>query len=160
MQQPRVARSMSELQGYLTETVERSRFAIEEIKISQQETWALREGALSHSSNGFFHITGFVHRRTGREELVMYQPQGALTGLAVYRRGDSMYLLLQARIEPGNTGIGNYGPTVQSTPANYLAVHGGKTTTCLDLFLSDDPTARFRNDEIGPKAGVWRPKGL
>ncbi|MBK1707278.1 hypothetical protein CKO40_22785 [Halochromatium glycolicum] len=44
--------------------------------------------------------------------------------------------LLQARVEPGNSGIGQYGPTVQSTPANYLRIHGGKETPYLDYFMS------------------------
>lgn len=38
-------------------------------------------------------------------------------------------------MEPGNSGVGQYGPTVQSTPANYLRLHAGKKTPYLDFFM-------------------------
>ena len=71
----------------------------------------------------------------------MYQPQSALTGLAFYQDNKDIYVLLQARVEPGNTGIAQYGPTIQSTPANYLRLHGGKATSYASLFTAYHPIA-------------------
>src|SRR5690606_2457060 len=90
--------------------------------------------ALSHSSKGFVHVCGLQHQETKEQKLVLFQPQSALTGLAIHRKENKVYILLQARIEPGNTNVGQYGPTIQSTPANYLRLHGGKTTACVDWF--------------------------
>lgn len=72
----------------------------------------------------------------------LYQPQGAMTGLIICRQDDQTYVLLQARIEPGNIGICQFGPTVQSTPANYLRLHGGKTTPFSAYFLGYVPGAQ------------------
>lgn len=133
---PRVAESLADFQQFLKVTIERSNFQLSQINISNQQEWRLSDGAFSHLSGGFFHVTGLENRETGEEHLVLFQPQSSITGLALYRTNDSIYVLLQARIEPGNSGIGQYGPTIQSTPANYLRVHGGKQTPYLDLFTT------------------------
>ena len=69
---------------------------------------------------------------------MLYQPQSALTGLAITNHEGEPYVLVQARIEPGNTGIGQYGPTIQSTPANFMKWHGGKQTPWLDIFFTSN----------------------
>lgn len=128
-----LAQTATELDEFLEKVVGRSIIEIKEIEFTDQSDWNLIDGALSHRTGGFFDIIG-LEDSTGREHLMLYQPQSALTGLAICRDGDEVYILLQARIEPGNTGIGQYGPTIQSTPANYLALHGGNKTNILDLF--------------------------
>lgn len=137
-----IAESFVELQQFLATTIEQSNFKLSQINISDQQEWYLQDGALSHHSGGFFHVTGLKSQSSNEEHLVLFQPQNALTGLALCRRNKSIYVLLQARIEPGNTGIGQYGPTIQSTPANYQKVHRGKTTSYLDLFYTYNAQAR------------------
>lgn len=129
-----IARSLPELQNFLTATIEQSNFQLSETKISAQNQWQVQNGVLSHKSGGFFHVSGLKNKETEEENLVLFQPQSALTGLALCRCDETVYILLQARIEPGNTGIGQYGPTIQSTPANYLRLHGGKHTSYINLF--------------------------
>ena len=51
----------------------------------------------------------------------------------------NIYVLVQARIEPGNSRIGHFGPTIQSTPANYMRLHGGKSTPYLEYFFGCKP---------------------
>ncbi len=137
----RVATSSGELRAYLAETISRSQFTLQRIKLSEQNQWSLRDGAISHFSNGFFHVTGLKNRHSAEEHLVLYQPQSALTGLALYKDGRDVYVLLQARVEPGLLNIGEYGPTVQSTAANYLQLHGGRETSHIELFRSYSPIA-------------------
>ncbi|MGB0523589.1 MAG: NDP-hexose 2,3-dehydratase family protein [Flammeovirgaceae bacterium] len=129
------------MRDYLAATLNTSHFSIERINISAQQSWAYRDGVLSHSSNGFFHVTGLMHQHTQEEQLVLYQPQSALTGLALYKEGREAYVLLQARAEPGNVNVVQYGPTIQSTAANYLRVHGGKKTAYAELFREFSPLA-------------------
>ena len=134
-----IAESPAQLQSLLMETIKRSKFKISKIKLSDQDEWCIANGVLSHTSGGFFHIVGLKNCKTKEEKLVLYQPQGAYNGLALCKKDKVVFLLLQARIEPGNSTIGLFGPTIQSTPANYLRLHGGKKTAYLDLFLGCNP---------------------
>lgn len=133
------ATSATELKDFLASTLETSQFKLEKIKFSDQESWGYKDGSLSHVSNGFFHVAGVRHQVTKEEHLALYQPQGALTGLALFQDENDIYVLLQARVEPGNTGVAQYGPTIQSTPANYLCMHGGKKTSYVELFTGFHP---------------------
>jgi oxidase EvaA len=140
--EPAIAESLPMAQQFLATTIESSQFELVETSISAQEEWKFRDGALSHTSGGFFHVSGLTNRETGEERLVLFQPQSALTGLALCRVDGIVHVLLQARIEPGISGIGQYGPTIQSTPANYLRLHGGKQTPYLELFITYSSGAR------------------
>ena len=137
-----IAKSITDLESFLQDTVERANFKLSPIKLSQQQEWNLVHGVLGHRSGGFFYITGLVDNISGKEQLVLYQPQGAFNGLVVCKQEENVYILLQARIEPGNSGIGQYGPTIQSTPANYLRFHGGKETPYFDFFFKYSPQVR------------------
>lgn len=46
----------------------------------------------------------------------------------------AIHTLIHARFEPGNPNFYQYGPTIQSTAANYLRVHGGKATPYYEFF--------------------------
>jgi oxidase EvaA len=144
----RIAESASDLRCFLEETIIRSDFKLQRIKLSEQSLWSIKNGALSHFSNGFFHVTGIRNRITNEEHLILFQPQSALTGLAMFRDGQQVTLLLQARIEPGLSNVGQYGPTIQSTAANYLQMHGGKRTSYIDLFRSFSPIANTLGNNI------------
>ena len=56
------------------------------------------------------------------------------------------WFLLQARAEPGCLGEAQFGPTVQSTPANFMRAHGGAKTSYIDAFISFDPTISVIGD--------------
>jgi oxidase EvaA len=135
----KIAESILDLESFLRFTIDKSNFELSQIKLSEQQEWNLIHGVLGHRSGGFFYITGLVDNISGREQLVLYQPQGAFNGLVVCKQEKNVYILLQARIEPGNSGIGQYGPTIQSTPANYLRFHGGKETPYFDFFFKYNP---------------------
>lgn len=77
----------------------------------------------------------------------LYQPQSAFNGLLTSILDNELHLLLQARVEPGSIGVTQYGPTIQSTPANYPRVHGGKATPYLELFFQHASQTR--------PAGQW-----
>lgn len=138
----RIARTATELKSFLQDTIDRSNFKLSRVKLSDQQEWNLVHGVLGHRTGGFFYITGLIHNISDREQLVLYQPQSAFNGLVVHKQENNVYVLLQARIEPGNSGIGQYGPTIQSTPANYLRFHGGKETPYFDFFFKYNPQVR------------------
>jgi oxidase EvaA len=136
------ADTCDELKSFLTSVIRDANFSLVQVQLKDQTAWRLDKGALSHTSNGFFHVCGLEHESTREQKLVLFQPQSALTGLALYKKEGKTYVLLQARIEPGNTNIGQFGPTIQSTPANYLRMHGGKATACVDWFTQYKPGFR------------------
>ncbi|MBY5950775.1 NDP-hexose 2,3-dehydratase family protein [Algoriphagus marincola] len=134
------ADSKETLLDFLKVTKEKSEFVLKEIEFKSQNQWDFSDGALSHTSKGFFQVIG-VENLADRsdQKLMLYQPQSALTGLIITRQHNELYVLLQARVEPGNTGVIQFGPTIQSTPANYLRLHGGKATAYIEYFTSFVP---------------------
>lgn len=144
----RIAGSAEALRSYLQETIDRSEFRLQKVKLADQNEWSIKDGALSHFSNGFFHVAGVRNRRSNEEHLVLYQPQSALTGLILCKHEQEVYLLLQARVEPGLVNVGQYGPSIQSTAANYLRAHGGKETSYVELFRNYSPVANPLGNNI------------
>ena len=133
-----IAQSTKDLENFAAAVRDKSKFTMKPIKLSEQEQWLVKDDCLSHKSGGFFSLCGYRDRDF--EALVLYQPQGAFNGMAIYLdESGRAYLLLQARVEPGNSRLVQYGPTVQSTPANYLRLHGGKKTAYLEFFFEYQP---------------------
>jgi oxidase EvaA len=130
----RKANSLEALRSFRDKVLQNSDFSIQKIDFKDQSDWYLKDGVVKHKSGGFFEICGFVSD-LGQEHLVLHQPQGAFNGLILYRQGDQVYVMVQARVEPGNTDICQYGPTIQSTPANYKRLHKGKPTPYLEYFF-------------------------
>lgn len=148
MRTMRIANDLSSAIEFLDES--RSGFVVEPISLAQMRSWSMAEGALSHVSGGFFSVVGAQVDLAGavREALFLYQPQSAINGLLTCVRDGRRYVLLQARAEPGNLGCAQYGPTLQSTPANYLRLHGGKTSPYIDLFTRFHPALRILHDSM------------
>jgi dTDP-4-dehydro-6-deoxy-alpha-D-glucopyranose 2,3-dehydratase len=136
-----ILRTGEELRAFLQRTLDQAGFELKPIPLAAQEDWGFKDGVLAHKSRGFFEVVG-VEDSTG-EKLMLYQPQSAVTGLTLAKDADTWYVLLQARVEPGNTGVGQYGPTVQSTPANFYRVHGGKKSDGMDWYLHQVPGSRM-----------------
>ncbi|MGY5351960.1 NDP-hexose 2,3-dehydratase family protein [Wenyingzhuangia sp. IMCC45533] len=135
-----IANSSNELKDFIQNISRKFKHRLTAISMEDQSNWSFEDGILSHSSKGFFNVTGVENiNNVSDQDLILYQPQSALTGLLLCKKNGGVYVLLQARIEPGNTGIIQYGPTVQSTPANYLKMHGGKSTPFIDEFIHFKP---------------------
>lgn len=135
----RIAQSAEDLETYVDYVRAESLFQMQSISLSDQDDWVVRNESLSHRTGGFFSLCGYRDADRGFEALVLFQPQGAFNGMAICRHDDRIHLLLQARVEPGNSRLVQYGPTVQSTPANYLRLHGGKKTAYLEYFFEYRP---------------------
>ena len=111
--------------------------------LNQGEAWALNDGAIVHKSRGFFSVVGA--RFDGpqvSESVFLYQPQSAIAGLLGKMEDSGGSFLLQTRVEPGLVNGAQLAPTVQSTLANYLMLHGGLPTPCIDYFTGYKADAR------------------
>lgn len=128
--------NLAALKKQLSDVLDSSGFKIDKIDFDQQDSWGIDKGIMSHKSGGYFHVIGVRNLENDVENLFYFQPQSAITGLLMHRENNEIYLMVQARIEPGNTGVLQLGPTIQSTPANFLKAHGGKSTSYLDFFYS------------------------
>jgi oxidase EvaA len=140
-----IADTKEDILDFLHRTTSYSNTEVNLINLSEQNDWLFSNNVLSHKTNGFFSVAGLRNQVSGEERLILLQPQSALTGIIYCCSGDKIYLLLQARVEPGNIGIGQYGPTVQSTPANFLKWHGGSSTPYIEHFITYTGMVRPRN---------------
>ncbi|MCE2821493.1 MAG: NDP-hexose 2,3-dehydratase family protein [Saprospiraceae bacterium] len=129
-----IAETREQALEFLNRITRLSKTEIVRIPMEEQRDWQIRDGVLSHRTNGFFSVAGLTNSQTGEERLMLLQPQSAITGILFCRKNSKIYVLLQARVEPGNVGVGQYGPTIQSTPANYLRWHGGNATPYVEYF--------------------------
>ena len=136
------ARSLSDLKSKLDDC--RQGFELKRVGADQTDQWVLTDGALQHVTGGFFSINGV--RYPGGEALLLYQPQGAVTGIVTARKDGVRHVLMQGRAEPGCLGEVQFGPTVQSTPANFMRAHGGASTPYVDAFIRFLPTINLLQD--------------
>lgn len=130
--------TIEELMQLRDEAASKERFRVEPVKFHEQDQWNVEGGYLAHRSGGFFQVIGLQDQISAHERLYLYQPQSALTGLIISRPGGKPSVLLSVRFEPGNSNFVQFGPTIQSTAANYLRVHGGKPTPYYRYFSGYD----------------------
>jgi len=119
-------------------------FSTAKVALKEGEAWALNDGAIVHKSRGFFSVVGA--RFDGpqvSESVFLYQPQSAIAGLLGKMEGSGASFLLQTRVEPGLVNGAQLAPTVQSTLANYIRLHGGLPTPHIDCFTSYKADARL-----------------
>ncbi len=142
-----VVTSLPRLQAWLDQS--KRGFSVEAVTWADMQGWHFHEGALSHRSGGFFSVAGveFPDLKS-KQAILLFQPQSAITGLLTTVMDGERHFLLQARVEPGTPGQAQYGPTLQSTPANYLRAHGGKATAYVDRFTTCTPSVRILHDSM------------
>lgn len=150
-----IAEKTGDLMSQRSNVLLASRVDLGVSSLDEQDEWIVNDGALSHRSGGFFHVVGCRDADSCSENLMLYQPQGAFNGLLICQSGGRIYVLIQARVEPGNVGFCQFGPTVQSTPANYMRLHGGRPTPCLNFFLGWEPGARPIGHNTQPDLGTY-----
>ena len=122
-------------------------FEIKQVKYNDiKNQWVYENGFISHVSKGFFNIVGYKLDKSGKEGVALYQPQSAIVGLLTCKKKTQRYFLLQARAEPGNQGIVQFGPTIQSTPANFFKFHGGNGSPYSDYFISLNLKTKILHD--------------
>jgi oxidase EvaA len=140
-----IARTAADLARSLDQS--RAGFEVKRVPAAAAaDQWSVIDGALQHSSRGFFSVSGVRRRRSGKTDMLLYQPQGAVTGLLSARIDGEACYLLQARAEPGCLGEAQFGPTVQSTPANFMRLHGGASTAYIESFIAHDPNLSLLDD--------------
>ena len=121
-------------------------FELNRVTAARADHWLILDGALQHKSKGFFSVTGVKFGAPDSACVMLYQPQTAITGLISARVDGERRFLLQARAEPGCIGEAQFGPTVQSTPANFMRIHGGAKPAYVDTLIEFDPNISLLDD--------------
>ncbi|MEV7770821.1 NDP-hexose 2,3-dehydratase family protein [Kitasatospora sp. NPDC086791] len=125
-------------------------FAVDRIPFAALDQWSFdpETGNLVHSTGRFFTVEGL--RVTGGarpagnptppviNQPIINQPETGILGILVREIDGVLHLLMQAKMEPGNTGLVQLGPTVQATRSNYTRVHRGGHTRYLEYFVGPE----------------------
>lgn len=118
-------------------------FAVSRIPFAGLDQWSFQQdtGNLAHSSGKFFTVEGLRVTEEDRPaggftQPVVKQPENGILGILVREIDGVLHLLMQAKMEPGNTGLVQLGPTVQATRSNYTRVHHGGRTRYLEHFTA------------------------
>lgn len=141
----------------------RARFASSSYNVARVPLNALPEwrvdDRLIHTSGRFFTVEGLsVRTNFGPAprwcQPIIVQPEIGILGILAKRINGVCHLLMQVKMEPGNTSLVQYAATVQATPSNYQRVHGGRSTPYLEYFLK--PTrGRILVDRLLSEHASW-----
>src|SRR4030095_4387117 len=72
------------------------------------------------------------------EQPIIDQPEICIRGFGAKRFDGVLYLLMQAKMEPGNVDPVQITPTVQATRSNYTQVHQGARPRYVEYFLEPE----------------------
>jgi dTDP-4-dehydro-6-deoxy-alpha-D-glucopyranose 2,3-dehydratase len=115
------------------------RFNANLIGLDEVRGWSRdAQGNVRHTTGQFFGVEG-VRIESGdlREVASWDQPEGGLLGLIARETpGSGVQFLLYAKAEPGNIGVLQLSPSVQSTWSNIRRAHGGKLSPMLEVFTA------------------------
>lgn len=113
--------------------IKESDFHIEWIPLSKSRFWSFENGKIVHRSGRFFKIIGLAN-----QPFIDQNEIGTL-GFLIREKKQKKEILVQAKIEPGNSHIVQLAPTCQATKSNSLMVHGGKEPPFSHLFNEEHP---------------------
>ena len=128
--------------AWLEEARSRANLRVRRISLGECRHWSLEDGALVHSSGGFFSVRGLRSWPAARPAEVSHapfidQPDVGHLGFLIREAAGGIEWLLQAKTEPGNLLGTEIAPTVQATQSNLNRLHGGKATRFIEHF--EDP---------------------
>ncbi len=116
-------------QDWFAKVIKQSKFKVRTIPLKSSKEWVLENGMINHKSGLFFKIVGisWSDKNSGKyiRPLIEQREVGTL-GFLLRRGKNGTQILAQAKIEPGNVGFCQIGPTFQATASNAAKVHGGK----------------------------------
>lgn len=121
------------MDNWFASLIKKSDFHIEWIPLSESHFWCIKNGRIVHRSGRFFKIIGLAN-----QPFIDQNEIGTL-GFLLREGKQKKEILVQAKIEPGNSHIVQLAPTCQATKSNTLMVHGGKEPPFSHLFTQEHP---------------------
>ncbi|WP_053084611.1 NDP-hexose 2,3-dehydratase family protein [Streptomyces viridochromogenes] len=137
-----------------------SGFKVTRIPFERLAGWAFDRdtGTLSHDSGRFFSVEGLRIEAeppySTWEQPILVQREIGILGLLVREFDGVPHFLMQAKLEPGNSGAVRLSPTVQATRSNYTGVHRGRAIPYLEHFVAPS-TGTVLVDTLQSERGSW-----
>jgi dTDP-4-dehydro-6-deoxy-alpha-D-glucopyranose 2,3-dehydratase len=129
--------------------------SVDPVALNKLDKWEIcQNGNIVHESGKFFSIRGgfSTNTETGicNFQPIIDQPEQGVLGFISRVKNNTIEILTQLKMEPGNLGIVQYSPTVQATRSNYSRVHNGKQVAYIDKFIaeSDGSTKVIFTDNV------------
>ena len=140
-------------------------FKAELIGLDEVRDWSRdAQGNVRHKTGQFFGVEG-VRIESGNlrevaswDQPIYTQPEGGLLGLIAREVPEGgVQFLLYAKAEPGNLGVLQLCPSVQSTWSNIRRAHGGKMSPMLEVLTATSGVRTIYRAEHNEEGGrFWR----
>ncbi len=144
---------------------ERIRFKADLIGLDEVRDWSRDEGGnVRHKSGQFFGVEGVrVESGDAREvaswdQPIFTQPEGGILALLTRENATSgIEFLLNGKPEPGNIGVIQLSPTIQSTWSNIRRAHAGKRPPMVEVLTAEAGVRMVYRAEHNEEGGrFWR----
>lgn len=122
------------------------------------------KGNVRHASGQFFGVegvrieSGSLREVASWDQPIYTQPEGGILAMVARETaGKGVEFLLQAKAEPGNIGILQFCPTIQSTWSNIRRVHAGKRPPMVEVLTAKTGVRIVYRAEHNEEGGrFWR----
>lgn len=131
---------LQEIMDWVEEMNRTLKVSITRTSLSKSSSWFYDEtsGEICNKNHNFFQIRGLRQYQDDKlvlEQPVLIQDEIGYLGIICQEQKGVLYMLMQAKIEPGNVNKIQISPTIQATKSNFTQQHGGKKPAYLDCFL-------------------------
>jgi oxidase EvaA len=143
----------------------RIRFKADLIGLDEVRDWSRDAGgSVRHKSGQFFGVEG-VRVESGElrevaswDQPIYTQPEGGILALLTRESATSgIEFLLHAKAEPGNIGVIQLSPTIQSTWSNIRRAHAGKRPPMVEVLTAEAGVRIVYRAEHNEEGGrFWR----
>ena len=138
--------SNKDILSWITKQNNQNNVLIKKKNISTSNFWLYdkKYGGIRNKSNSFFSIRGIninsnnKYSNINYDQPIIIQNEIGFLGIICKKFEDTMYFLIQAKIEPGNINKIQLSPTIQATKSNFLQKHGGSKPLYLDFFINHE----------------------
>ena len=141
------------------------RFTAGLIGLDNVRSWSRDEGGnLRHKSGQFFGVEGVrvesgdVREVASWDQPIYTQPEGGILALLTRETSTKgVEFLLHAKAEPGNIGVIQLSPTIQSTWSNIRRAHAGKRPPMVEVLTAEAGVRIVYRAEHNEEGGrFWR----
>ena len=140
-------------------------FKVELIGLDEVRGWSRDpQGNVRHKTGQFFGVEGVriesgdLREVASWDQPIYTQPEGGILGLVARETtGHGVQFLLQAKAEPGNLGVLQLCPTIQSTWSNIRRAHAGKRPPMVEVLTAEAGVRIVYRAEHNEEGGrFWR----
>lgn len=128
-------------------------------RLEDLNRWQTTRQVIRHETGKFFQIVGIdvqcPELNLSWQQPIIYQPEIGILGLLCTQINNTLYFLVQLKVEPGNINYIQMSPTIQATRSNFLAAHGGRSVPFLEYFRypGQDKSAKILVDQLQSEQG-------